>query len=219
MTVMNWSDILNEEFNKPYFKELLKFLKKENETKIVLPKKEDWFNSFNLTPFNRVKAVIIGQDPYHGLNQAHGLAFSTLEKKLPPSLKNIFKELVSDLKIDYPKNGDLTKWAKEGVLLLNTILTVSLSEPLAHKNKGWEIFFERIINELNKSEKPLVFILWGNNAIYYEKYLTNKNHLIIKSSHPSPLSARVSFFGSHPFSKTNKYLIKNNVKPIDWDLS
>ncbi|MFA5692655.1 MAG: uracil-DNA glycosylase [Acholeplasmataceae bacterium] len=216
---MTWNDILTEEFNKAYFKELLDFLKKEELITTILPKKEDWFKAFKLTPFDKVKVVIIGQDPYHGLNQAHGLAFSTLEEKLPPSLKNIFKELVSDLQVNYPKNGNLTKWANEGVLLLNTILTVSLSEPLSHKNKGWELFFERIISELNKNDRPLVFILWGNNAIYYEKYLTNKKHLIHKSSHPSPLSARVSFFGSKPFSKTNNFLIKNNVKPINWDLS
>jgi len=214
-----WNDILNEEFNKPYYKDLLNFINNEQKNNVVLPPKKDWFNAFLLTDIKKIKVVILGQDPYHGLNQAHGLAFSTLDKKLPPSLKNIYKELINDLSIDYPKDGNLTKWAKEGVLLLNTILTVNQGMPLSHAKKGWETFTLRIIDELNKLNKPIVYILWGNNAINYEKYLNNPNHLILKSSHPSPLSVRVSFVNSKPFSKANAFLIKHNVNPVLWDLS
>lgn len=215
---MTWNSIFKEEFNKPYYLKLMSFLKKESLNNVVFPEENNRFLSFNLTPLEKVKVVIIGQDPYHGENEAHGLAFSTLSKKIPPSLKNIYKELTSDLNINYPSTGNLTKWAKEGVLLLNTILTVSKDKPLSHQGRGWETFIERIIKELNKLNRPVVYMLWGNNAIKYEQYLNNHKHLILKSSHPSPFSARISFFNSKPFSKANTFLLDNKVIPIDWKL-
>ena len=171
-------------------------------------------------PFSKVKFIILGQDPYHNFNQSHGLAFSVLKgNRVPPSLKNIYKELYNDLGIEIPNHGDLTKWATEGTLLLNTILTVEAHKPQSHKNKGWEIFTDRVINVLNKDDTPKVFVLWGNNAIKKRELITNKNHLVLSSSHPSPLSARHSFFGSKVFSKTNRFLNANGLIEIDFNLN
>ena len=218
-TIKNdWHKILNDEFKKPYYLNLKSFLQKEYDNKIIYPPKEDIFKALELTSYKDTKVIILGQDPYHEKNQAQGLAFSVNENvKIPPSLKNIYKELKNDLNCYIPNNGNLTKWAKQGVLLLNDILTVEEHKALSHKNKGWEIFTLEIIKKLNEKEKPLVFILWGNNAIKKEKYINNK-HLIIKSVHPSPLSVNKGFFNSKPFSKTNDFLIKNNLKPIDWQI-
>lgn len=218
-TIKNdWHKILNDEFKKPYYLNLKSFLQKEYDNKIIYPPKEDIFKALELTSYKDTKVIILGQDPYHEKNQAQGLAFSVNENvKIPPSLKNIYKELKNDLNCYIPNNGNLTKWAKQGILLLNDILTVEEHKALSHKNKGWEIFTLEIIKKLNEKEKPLVFILWGNNAIKKEKYINNK-HLIIKSAHPSPLSVNKGFFNSKPFSKTNDFLIKNNLKPIDWQI-
>ncbi len=213
---MMWKKWMNEEFNQPYFKNLEAFLNAQTKHKTIYPPKKDWFNAFDLCDINDVKVVILGQDPYHGPNQAHGLSFSTLNEKLPPSLKNIYKELSVDLNIEIPKTGNLTPWAKQGVLLLNTILTVEASRPLSHKNKGWEIFTQKIIAQINLLDQPVVFILWGNHAKSYKQILNNPKHLILESVHPSPFSARLGFFGSKPFSQTNAFLEAQNVKPIDW---
>jgi uracil-DNA glycosylase len=213
---MTWREILKDEIEQPYFYHLLNLIKNERRSQTIYPKHEDIFNALVLTPYEEVKVVIIGQDPYHGENQAHGLAFSVLEgNPMPPSLRNIFIELHGDLGIRR-RNTDLSDWAKEGVLLLNTILTVRKSEPLSHQNYGWQKFTTKIIEAVNQKDSPVVFILWGNNAIEFKKYLNNPKHLVLTSSHPSPLSARYSFFGSRPFSKTNKFLIQNGVKPINW---
>lgn len=212
-----WSKIIKEEQGKQYFRNLQSFLDEEYKTKAIFPKIEDIYNAFTLCPYSNVKAVIIGQDPYHDYNQAHGLAFSVLKgNKIPPSLRNIYKELNNDLGIPVPLHGELTSWAKEGVLLLNTILTVEAHKPLSHKKKGWEIFTDSIIMRLNKDDQPKVFILWGNNAIRKEILITNSHHIILKSSHPSPLGARHSFFDSEVFSKTNKFLENNNRDTINF---
>jgi len=213
-----WSNLFSQESKKEYFIKLNNFIQSEIDNKEIYPPMEDTFNAFKLTPFNEVKVVIIGQDPYHGKGQAHGLAFSVNEGiKVPPSLRNIFKELHNDLGITPRNNGNLTEWAKQGVLLLNTILTVEAHKPLSHKNKGWEIFTNKIISELNKDESPKVFILWGNNAIKKSDLITNPNHLIITTSHPSPLSARHSFFGSKIFTKTNDFLEHGQLGKIDFN--
>ncbi len=215
----DWDIILGSYFKSPIFKELLKKVNKEYQNKIVYPLKKDIFNALKLTPFNNVKVVILGQDPYHGAGEAHGLAFSVKPGiKLPPSLKNIFKELENDLNIKAPLNGDLTLWAREGVLLLNTCLTVIKDSPNSHQNIGWDKLTNLIIEKLNDKESPVVFILWGNFAKSKKELITNPKHLILESSHPSPLSVNRNFFGSKPFSKTNEFLIKNNLKPINWQI-
>lgn len=216
----SWDLILKEEFKSDYYQKLREFLKKEYFTKTIYPPMDDIFNAFKFTDYNDVKAVILGQDPYHGFGQAHGLCFSVKQGiKPPPSLINIYKEQKSDLNIDQPMtNGDLTKWANQGVLLLNTVLTVRESSPNSHKGMGWEQLTDKVIEILNNREKPLVFILWGANARSKKKLITNPNHLIIESAHPSPLSAYNGFFGSKPFSKTNEFLINTNQTPIDWQL-
>jgi uracil-DNA glycosylase len=216
---MLWNQFIEEELKKDYYKKLVSFLLEEDQKHLIFPNIKNRFNALKLTPFESVNVVIIGQDPYHDHHQAHGLAFSVENNNLPPSLKNIFTELVSDLKIAYPKTGNLTKWAKQGVLLLNTILTVRAHEPLSHQNKGWEIFTLEIIKKLNERTDPIVFILWGANAKSFKKYLTNHNHLIIESAHPSPLSSYREFFGSRPFSKANEFLLKHQKNPIDWSLN
>lgn len=217
---MRFDDIIKSEYQKEYFQSLMTFVDSEYQTKVIFPRKEDIYNAFLLTPFERVKVVILGQDPYHDFNQAHGLAFSVPDGvKIPPSLKNIYKELSSDLKVIPPTHGNLTQWAKEGVLLLNTILTVEAHKPLSHKNKGWEVFTDHIISELNKDIRPKVFVLWGNNAIKKKDLISNHNHLIIESSHPSPLSARHSFFGSRVFSRINTYLKETNQAEINFTLN
>ena len=213
----NWDNVLNEELKKEYFQELMSFIKKEYKTKTIYPKQSEVFNAFRYTDFDDVKVVILGQDPYHGPNQAEGLSFSVSNEVLkPPSLKNIFKELENDLGIKYPESNSLKPWAKEGVLLLNAVLTVEEHKPTSHKDKGWETFTDEIIRTINKKETPVVFILWGAYARKKKELITNPIHLVIESAHPSPFSAYNGFFGSKPFSKTNKFLKQNNLKEIDW---
>lgn len=215
----DWKDLLNDEIHKGYYKNLREFLILEYNTQTIFPQMPDIFNALNYTPYKDVKVVILGQDPYHGVGQSHGLSFSVKPGiKIPPSLRNIYKELNSDLGCFIPNNGFLESWATQGVLLLNTALTVRSASPNSHKNKGWEIFTNKIIQLLNERKKPVVFILWGNNAISKEILITNDRHLIIKSVHPSPLSASRGFFGSKPFSKTNNFLISIGESPIDWQI-
>ena len=212
----NWDIILKEEYNKDYYKNMVEFLNKEYKDKTIFPLKSNIFKAFSLTDYNNIKVVILGQDPYHGIDEANGLAFSVNDNvKLPPSLKNIFKELESDLNIKNDK-GDLSNWAKQGGLLLNTVLTVVKDTPASHKNIGWEIFTDEVIKIINKKKEPVVFILWGNFAKSKKKYIINPSHFIIESTHPSPFSCNNGFFGSKPFSKTNDFLRKNNMKEIDW---
>ncbi len=212
-----WDEELKEEYKKEYFTELMNFVKEEYKNKIIYPKQNEVFNAFRYTDFDNVKVVILGQDPYHGPNQAEGLSFSVSDDVLkPPSLKNIFKELESDLGIPFPKHNSLKPWTKQGVLLLNAVLTVEEHKPASHKGKGWEIFTDDVIEILNKREKPIVFILWGAFARSKKNLITNKQHYIIESAHPSPFSARNGFFGSKPFSKTNKFLREKGLEEIDW---
>lgn len=212
----NWDIILKDEFNKTYFKNLGCFVKAEYKNKIVYPKYKDIFQALRLTDYDEVKVVILGQDPYHGENEAHGLSFSVRDGvEMPPSLRNIFKELESDLGIK-KESTDLTPWAKQGVLLLNSIMTVVKDTPLSHKAKGWEIFTDKIIEKLGEREKPVVFILWGSYARSKKELIKGKNHYVIESVHPSPLSACRGFFGSKPFSKANSFLVKNGLEKIDW---
>lgn len=214
--LMTWNDFIEEESQKEYFKELMAFVKKEYACYKCHPDFDDIFNAYRLTPLDKVKVVILGQDPYHNDNEAHGLSFSVKNAKNPPSLKNIYKEIASDLGCEVEESGDLTYLAKQGVFLLNTTLTVRHNEPLSHYGHGWETFTDNTIKLLNSINKPIVFILWGNNARKKAKMLDNPNHLIIESAHPSPLGAYHGFFGSKPFSKANDFLIKNNLSPIKW---
>lgn len=215
----DWDSLLENEFEKDYFKKLRNVLRDEYANNIIFPKASHIFNALNYTPYKEVKVVIIGQDPYHGPNQAHGLSFSVNPgTRIPPSLLNIYKELHSDLNCFIPNNGYLKKWADQGVLLLNTILTVRSKEPNSHKNIGWDIFTDKIISLINEKNDPVVFILWGNNAIKKADLITNPQHFIIKSVHPSPLSASRGFFGSKPFSKTNNFLKSVGKTPIDWQI-
>ncbi len=212
-----WDIVLKDEIKKEYFENLMNFIKKEYKTKTIYPKENEVFNAFRYTDFENIKVVILGQDPYHGPNQAEGLSFSVSDKVLkPPSLKNIFKELESDLSIPFPEHNSLKPWAKQGVLLLNAVLTVEEHKPTSHKGMGWEIFTDSVIKKINEKEKPVVFILWGSYARDKKKLITNPNHLIIESAHPSPFSARNGFFGSKPFSKTNSFLKRNGIREIDW---
>ena len=211
-----WDIVLEEEFKKDYFKKLGIFVKNEYNKKIIYPEYKNIFNALRYTDFDDVKVVILGQDPYHGENEAHGLSFSVKEGiPMPPSLRNIFKELNNDLNINRT-NTDLTSWAEQGVLLLNSIMTVVKDSPLSHKDKGWEIFTDKIIELLGSREEPLVFILWGSYARSKKELIKNKKHLILESVHPSPLSASRGFFRSKPFSKTNEFLLKNNQEQIRW---
>lgn len=215
----DWLDAINGEFKKDYYRDLYLFIKKEYSTQVVYPAAEDIFNAFHLTPLSRVKVVIIGQDPYHNANQAHGLCFSVKpEVEIPPSLVNIYKELQSDLGCYIPNNGYLVKWAEQGVLLLNTVLTVRAHQAASHQGKGWEMFTDAIIKAVNEQDRPIVFILWGKPAQMKKKMLTNPKHLILEAPHPSPLSAYRGFFGSKPFSKTNDYLVEHGIEPIDWQI-
>lgn len=214
-----WDNLLTEEVKKDYFKELIEYVNNEYKTKTIYPKKTEVFNAFKYTDYKDVKVVILGQDPYHGPNQAEGLSFSVSNEVIkPPSLKNIFKELESDLKIPFPEHNSLKPWAKEGVLLLNAVLTVEEHKPASHANKGWETFTDEIIKIINKKDEPVVFILWGNYAREKKKYITNPIHYIIESPHPSPFSARNGFFGSNPFSKTNDFLKRQGIKEINWNV-
>ncbi len=215
----DWREYLNEEFEKEYYLKLRERLKQDYKTKIVYPPMYDIFNALHYTSYEDTKVLILGQDPYHQKGQAHGLSFSVNKGiKIPPSLQNIYKELSSDLGLYIPNNGYLKKWADQGVLLLNATLTVIDSQANSHKDIGWQIFTDKIIQVLNEKEKPVVFILWGKNAISKIPFITNKNHLILKSVHPSPLSANGGFFGSKPFSKTNQFLKQNGLKEIDWQI-
>lgn len=215
----NWNTILKDELEKDYYQKLRQFLIEEYKTKTIYPNMYDIFNALHFTDYDNVKVVILGQDPYHGPNQAHGLSFSVKPGvTTPPSLRNIYKELQSDLGCYIPNNGYLKKWTDQGVLLLNTVLTVRAGEANSHKNKGWEIFTDKIISKLNERKDPIVFILWGNNAISKKKLITNPQHYIIQSVHPSPLSATRGFFGSKPFSKTNDFLKSINKTEIDWQI-
>lgn len=215
----SWLHKLQNEFNQPYFQKLKQFVQDQYNDSVVYPDKELIYEAFNQTHFKDIKVVIIGQDPYHGENQAHGLSFSVKNNhKLPPSLKNIYKELSCDLKVTIPKTGDLTPWAKQGVLLLNATLTVSAKSPGSHQKKGWEIFTDKIIELISNEKENVVFILWGKYAQNKGVVIDELKHLTIKSPHPSPFSARRGFFGSQPFSKTNEYLLNKNIKPVDWTL-
>lgn len=214
-----WEELLKDELEKEYYLKLREFLIEEYKTKVIFPNAYDIYNALHYTDYKDVKAVILGQDPYHGPNQAHGLAFSVKPGvRIPPSLGNMYKELKTDLGCYIPNNGYLEKWANEGVLLLNTALTVRQAEANSHKKIGWEKLTDHIIELLNEREDPIVFILWGNNAISKEKIITNNRHYIIKSVHPSPLSSFRGFFGSKPFSKTNDYLISIGKEPIYWQI-
>ncbi len=215
----DWDSLLKDEYNKDYFKDLEKFVLKEYNAKTIYPKINEVYNAFRYTSFNDIKVVIIGQDPYHGENQAEGLCFSVKKGvQKPPSLVNIFKELHDDLGYAIPKNGSLVSWTKEGVLLLNAVLTVEKDKAASHKGKGWEIFTDEVIKIINKKDTPVVFILWGSYARSKKELITNKKHFIIESAHPSPLSAHNGFFGSRPFSRTNNFLIEHRLKPINWEI-
>ena len=206
-----WDELLKEEFNKEYFQKLMEFIRNEYKEKTIYPKQNEVFNAFRYTDFENVKVVILGQDPYHGPNQAEGLSFSVSNEVLkPPSLKNIFKELEKDLGIPFPESNSLKPWAKEGVLLLNAVLTVQEHTPTSHKDKGWEIFTDNVIKILNKKTTPIVFILWGSYARNKKSLITNSIHYIIESPHPSPFSAYNGFFG------TNEFLKSKNIKEINW---
>ena len=216
----DWDNELSVIWNSPGFGKFMDIINNEYNTKTIYPPKEDIFAALKNTSFKDVKVVIVGQDPYHGEGEAMGLSFSVHDGiKLPPSLKNIYQELESDLGIKPVNSGDLTKWTKEGVLLLNATLTVIKDTPNSHSKLGWDKFTDYVIKKINTKEEPVVFILWGNYARSKKVFITNPKHLVIESAHPSPFSARNGFFGSKPFSKTNEFLIKNNIKPIDWDLS
>ena len=216
----NWSALLSSQMQEAYFIELQKFIDAEYASKIIYPKYENIFRAFNLIPPKNVKVVIIGQDPYHGEKQANGLAFSVCDEcKIPPSLKNIFTELVDDMTCKYPSSGNLTHWAEEGVLLINSVLTVEQAKANSHKNRGWEMFTDFVIKKLSQEYENIVFILWGNPSQKKEKLIDATKHLILKAPHPSPLSSYRGFFGSKPFSKSNEYLKANKKKEINWCLT
>lgn len=215
-----WDALLQDEFKKEYYLRLREFLKSEYGSRNIFPPMNDIFNALRYTSYSDVKAVILGQDPYHGMGQAHGLCFSVKKGvQLPPSLQNIFKELNADLGIQPPSHGELTAWAKSGVLLLNTALTVREGQANSHRGQGWEILTDRVIELLNERTQPIVFILWGGNARAKSKLVTNRTHLILQCAHPSPLSAYNGFFGCRHFSKTNDFLARNGIEPIDWRLT
>ena len=212
-----WNEILAEEMQKDYYQELQAFVQKRRAEVRVFPEEKNVFNALELTPFESVKVVILGQDPYHGFGQAHGLSFSVQKEiPLPPSLKNIYKELQEDIGGELPTEGDLSHWAKQGVLLLNTVLTVEEGNANSHKGKGWERLTNRLIESLNELKHPVIFILWGKPAQDKEKLIINPNHVILKAPHPSPLSAYRGFFGSKPFSRVNGILIQQGQTPIRW---
>lgn len=213
----SWDEIIGGEFEKDYFRDLQEFLREEYSRYTVYPKASDIFNALKLTPYDQVKIVIIGQDPYHEPGQAHGLCFSVKDDtKIPPSLVNIYKELRADLGISPPKTGSLEGWARNGVLLLNTVLTVREHEANSHKGRGWEIFTDKVIESLNEDIRPKVFILWGANAKAKEALITNPVHCILKGAHPSPFSANNGFFGGRYFSKANEFLIAAGEEPVNW---
>ncbi len=216
----DWLDCIQSEFKKPYYKELYQFVRNEYDTHVIYPPSDDIFNAFHLTPLSKVKVLILGQDPYHGAHQAHGLCFSVLpdQPELPPSLQNIYKELQDDLGCEIPNNGYLKKWAEQGVLMLNTVLTVRAHQAGSHQGKGWEQCTDAIIQAVNAQDRPVVYLLWGKPAQSKIPMLTNPKHLILKAPHPSPLSAYRGFFGCRHFSQTNAFLKENGVEPIDWQI-
>ncbi|MFC0014625.1 MULTISPECIES: uracil-DNA glycosylase [Allobacillus] len=216
----DWNEQLANEFNQTYFQQLIQEVQHAYEKESVFPAKEDLFRAFNETSFDQTKVVIIGQDPYHGVNQANGLSFSVAKgQPIPPSLRNIFKELSDDMQIAEPTHGDLTSWANQGVLLLNSVLTVRNGEAFSHRHLGWEQFTDQVIEKISKDKENVVFILWGKHALKKGQTINPFKHLVIHSAHPSPLSAYRGFFGSKPFSKANQYLVEKNKNPIDWRLS
>ncbi len=216
----DWDDVLASVWNSNGFHNFMNIIKEKYRENTCFPEYNNIFNALKLTPYKDVKVVILGQDPYHGTGEAHGLSFSVQKGvKKPPSLKNIFKELKDDLGYDEPADGDLTSWAKQGVLLLNSVLTVEKDKAASHKDLGWNLLTDHIIKLLNQKQEPVVFILWGNFARNKKEFITNHKHLIIESPHPSPFSANSGFFGSKPFSKTNNFLIKNNITPVNFNLN
>lgn len=220
MITNDWLDALSDEFQKEYYRKLYQFVKEEYSKTVVYPPAEDIFNALHYTPLSKVKVLVLGQDPYHNENQAHGLSFSVLpsQPEIPPSLQNIYKELHDDLGCDIPNHGYLKKWADQGVLMLNTVLTVRAHQPNSHQKHGWEEFTDAIIRALNKQDRPIVYLLWGKPAQTKIKMLDNPKHLILTASHPSPLSAYRGFFGCRHFSQTNDFLEKNGITPIDWQI-
>lgn len=215
----SWKNLLKEEFESDYFEKLTAFVKKEYSEQVIYPQAKLIFNAFDLCPVEKTRVVILGQDPYHGPGQAHGLCFSVNDGvRFPPSLRNIFKELKADTALDIPLSGNLTKWAEQGVLLLNATLTVRNGQAGSHQKKGWETFTDNVIKKLSSEKTGLVFILWGGYARQKKKFIDSEKHCIVESAHPSPLSAHNGFWESKPFSKTNKYLSETNQKEIDWSL-
>ena len=214
-----FKNIIDEESKKKYYIDLKSFVDKEYESKVIYPERKNIFFALEKTPYENVKVVILGQDPYHGEGEAHGLSFSVCPGvKIPPSLKNIYKELNTEYGCYIPNNGYLVKWAEQGVLLLNSVLTVEKDTPASHKGKGWEQFTDKVIEEINKKDEPVVFMLWGNFAKSKADLLTNPKHLVLESAHPSPFSARNGFFGNNHFKLANEFLEKNGIKPIDWQI-
>lgn len=216
----DWLPVLEKEFKKDYYRELYQFVKKEYSERIVYPASDDIFNAFHLAPLSKVKVVILGQDPYHEPNQAHGLSFSVpaTQKKLPPSLQNIYKELHDELGLYIPNNGCLVKWAEQGVLLLNSVLTVREHEAFSHSNRGWEQFTDAVISAVNTQDRPIVYLLWGAPAQKKAAKVNNPKHLCLKAPHPSPLSVYRGFWGCNHFKQCNEYLISHNETPIDWQI-
>lgn len=216
----DWLPVLEPEFKKEYYKQLFYFVKKEYETRQIFPPAEDIFNAFHVTPFHKVKVLLLGQDPYHNIGQAHGMSFSVLPgQETPPSLQNIYKELETDCNCYIPNNGYLKKWAEQGVLLLNTVLTVRAHQANSHRQKGWEEFTDAVIRAVNEIDRPVVYLLWGRPAGEKAKILNNPKHLVLTAPHPSPLSAYRGFFCCKHFSKANEFLIKNGLEPIDWQIN
>mgnify|MGYP002516400822 CR=1 FL=1 len=220
MITNDWLDIVKDEFSKPYYKELYQFVLKEYNTHVVYPPSDDIFNAFHFTPLSKVKVLILGQDPYHNAHQAHGLCFSVLpdQREIPPSLQNIYQELKEDLGCYIPNNGYLKKWADQGVLMLNTVLTVRAHQANSHQGRGWEKFTDAVIEAVNAQQRPVVYLLWGRPAQSKIPMLTNPGHLILKAPHPSPLSAGRGFFGCRHFSQANAFLERNGLEPIDWQI-
>ena len=215
----DWLEYMKPEFQKPYYKELYDFVKTEYSNTIIYPPSDEIFNAFHFTPLSKVKVLLLGQDPYHNVNQAHGLSFSVKPgQDIPPSLQNIYKELNDDLGCYIPNNGYLKKWAEQGVLLLNTVLTVRAHEANSHKGRGWETFTDAVISAVNAQDRPVVYLLWGGPAQKKIPMLTNPKHLILKAPHPSPLSSYRGFFGCKHFSQCNDFLVKNGIEPIDWQI-
>jgi uracil-DNA glycosylase len=221
MIANDWLPALRGEFAKPYYKQLYEFVKNEYNATRVYPPADDVFNAFHFTPLSQVKILLLGQDPYHNERQAHGLSFSVLpeQKEIPPSLRNIYQELYDDLGLPIPRHGYLKKWADEGVLLLNTVLTVRAHQANSHQGKGWECFTDAVIREVNKQDRPIVYFLWGSPAGKKAALLDNEKHLVLKAPHPSPLSAHKGFMGCRHFSKANEFLAANGVEPVDWRIT